>query len=435
MWNSEDDSREPVKLFVPVQAPPRRTNTDPLESHIGGHCPIVVAEEEATCDKCGNVMYLMSQLRLKAAQPHGDNDRYLCLFVCPRTECFAQLSMDKGFSSGGQGLVKCVERRLTSSSAATAPATASTPAKASWYADDRDGDEGDDDDKDDWALDGVEGTDVAVLEQAVAAMEQNLDESGRLVTAPATQQQSTRIPRAEARTNAFPCYILKAQDEPLPPRPMLEEDDVGLAESDEKIRNMLARYMAEEDDEDILAALRGSDIGGGSGKAAEEDERLSEEDRILRGFQDRLRRLPRQVIRYARGGAPLWSAPDKSKKSGKKVWSVPPCEHCQQARTFEFQVLPSILETLEVDNHGGNRANQTMGLDDMLTDGMNFGSIAVFACNNSACDSLTKDSFVVIQKSVDDMDSMKRPAENALPSATMAVVENLDDDDEFEPDQ
>jgi pre-rRNA-processing protein TSR4 len=394
-----------------------------------------------------------------------EKDRYVCLFVCPRTECFEQLHFDdKGFASNGQGLLKCIEQRLESfrdtanGTPTTTTTSISTPIPSSWYDDGKDdnisnhgGSDDNDNDDDDWVIDGTDGDiNVVALEKAVAAMEKSLDENGMLLPGKVhpskqsldSEHQQPITNRSEALLNEFDCYLLKEQNEPLPTRPMLEEDDVGLADSDEKIRNMLARYMAEEDDEDILAALRGTEIGGsggGSGKkvAAEEDERLSDEDRILRGFQDRLRRLPRQVVRYARGGTPLWSIPDKSKKSGKPFWNVPDCEFCGQTKKFEFQVLPSILETLDVDRVAGinnTEPAKNMGLDDLLSSGMNFGSIAVFTCDNGTCQEIKKDSSLVIQRSVDDMNSMKKPSESFLPLATMAVVENLDDDDEFELD-
>lgn len=443
MWNDDDDdaiTKPAVKLFLPIH-PARKTNLAPLESHIGGHCYIEDGSMTPLyCDHCHNSLYLMLQLKLSSSDDEGNN-RLLCLFVCPG--CFGQLEYDKGFSSGGQGLVQCVEHRVATKTASTATTeSAAAPIKSSWHTAD---DDDDDNDDDDWALDGAEGTDAMALEQAVAAMEDNLDQDGKMANQQQHYQQRAKKSMQSTvdnnsnnnQFNAFPCYMLKEQDEPLPPRPQLEEDDVGMADSDEKIRNMLARYMAEEEDEDILAALRGTEIGGGGG-VGEEDERLSDEDRILRGFQDRLRRLPRQVVRYARGGMPLWSIPDKKKKA-KHFWNVPNCECCQQPRTFECQVLPSILETLEVDKYVGNdNNNNDRGLDDMLSDGINFGSIAIFTCSNPSCRSSNDNNaepYVVIQKSVDDMTFIKRPAEGALPSATMAVVEQLDDDDEFEPDQ
>ena len=388
----------------------------------------------ATCDICQKPMYLLVQLRIKPGDGEAEkNDRFVCLFACPKEECFGQLQFDKGFSSGGQGLVKCMVRSVpvensaeVSKSAAQLPVA---PIKASWYSDDND-----------WGMNDDDNSNA--LEEAVAAMEQNLDADGALAS---LKKQSNKPSKSrekpinnETLQSGFGCYILTEQNEPLPARPMLEEDDVGIGESDEKIRNMLARYMAEEEDEDILAALQGTELGGGGGGKGEEDERLSEEDRTLRGFQDRLRRVPRQVLRYALGGMPLWSVPDKNRKTGKQLWNVPECVCCGERRMFEFQVLPSILATLDVDKLSKSRGkvmNSKQSLDEMMTNGMNFGSIAVYTCANAGCRAEWKEAAVVIQKSVDDLpEHNKQASEMDYPSATKVVVEDLDDDDEFELD-
>jgi hypothetical protein len=384
-------------------------------------------------------MYLMVQLKVSCQKDDDTNcDRYVCIFVCPNEECFRQLQFDRGFSSGGQGLFKCMERSVPVESSASTTISAHTvniATKVAWYSDDNDNKE-----EDDWGMDGDDDTNA--LERAVAAMEENLDAGGALSSLnkiPSkklfTNEKKSRS--GETLQDAFGCYLLKIQDEPLPARPIIEEDDVGMVESDEKIRNMLARYMAEEEDEDILAALRGTEFGSGGGGKGEEDERLSDEDRILRGFQDRLRRMPRQVVRYARGGLPIWSLPDRDTKTGKQVWQVPECQCCGEPRRFEFQVLPSILATLDVEKASKSQSknvNRKQALDDMLSDGMNFGSIAVFACTNAACTVESKEAYVVIQESVDDLPERREPLERDFSSATMAVVEDLDDDDEFELD-
>jgi hypothetical protein len=447
MWNDNEEVNEngdPVKLYVPVQAPPRKINTAPKDSHIGGHC--FLEGGTPSCGFCNSSMYLLVQLRLQSDQHQHQQqqqqqqkqttspvDRYLSLFACPRENCFEQLKFEKGFSSGGQGLFLGMGRNVSSEAKASSSVPAAeAPTKSSWY------DDGDDD-SNEWGVDG-EDKDEKSLEKAVAAMEINLDQDGTLKastkSSPVNQKQMSK---SDKDTGSFSCYMLKVENEPFNTRTALDEDDVGLSESDEKIRNMLARYMAEEEDEEILAAIRGTDMSGG-GKGGEEDERLSEEDRILRGFQDRLRRVPRQVVRYAPGGKPLWSVPDKNRKTGKQLWNVPACQCCGQQRRFEFQVLPSVLATLEVDKFAGSEfktGNDKVELADLLSNGMNFGSIAAFTCSDPSCQG-NNEPFVVVQKSVDDVPQKVHDAKNEVgrdvPSATMAIVEDLDDDDEFTPD-
>ena len=226
--------------------------------------------------------------------------------------------------------------------------------------------------------------------------------------------------------------MLKHQHEPLAPNKPIEEDDVGLSASDDKIRNMLARYMAEEEDEDILAALQGSTGAGGGGGMGEEDERLSEEERLLLGFQDRVRRVPRQILRYARGGQPLWSIPSTkgNAKGGEEesLWKIPTCTTCGKACTFEMQLVPSLLHVLQVDKFGGE--NPSGNINDLFATGMNWGSVAVFTCNEPDC-SATQGG-LIIQKSVDENPEMEE-REGMDFTPTMAVVEDMDDDEDFEP--
>eukprot|EP00536_Pseudo-nitzschia_multiseries_P011215 jgi/Psemu1/28219/gm1.28219_g len=443
MWNSGEDVNEcgePVELYLPVQAPPRKSNTATQDSHIGGH-NCFGESFTPCCDTCGDKMLLMVQLRLeKKASEAGEEgfERFVCVFSCPREECFGQLEFKNGFSSkGGQGILKCIEKRVPITSSGNKANAPVAPKKSSWYDDNDDG--GSDDD--DW---GMGGDDDVNLENAVAAMEKKLDEGGALVMATKktdtkTTNKSSSAP-TEALQNAFDCHLLKKQSEPRSTKSFLQdEDDVGLSENDEKIRNMLARYMAEEDDEDILAALGGANGMGGGNGAGEEDERLSEEDRVLRSFQDRQRRASRQVIRYANGGKPLWSIPEK--KSGNALWSVPPCSSSGEERKFEFQVLPSILDALAVEKYQTEMRTTTKGealaLDDLLSNGLNFGSIAVFTSSNAWSGAEEKEAYLVIQKSVDDLPA-KGNANNVrgedFSTPTMAVVEDLDDDADFEPD-
>jgi hypothetical protein len=391
-------------------------------------------------------MFMLAQLRLQFT---SEIERYLCVFSCPKEECFGQISFDKGFASsaaGVKGVVKCIEKRVPIASSETkAKVPIATPNnKSSWYDDNDNDSKNDDDDDDDWGM--RDDDENANLENAVAAMERKLDDGGAIVMTPSKKSSGKpkqALSSDEALRDAYGCYFLTKLNEPASSKSFLEdEDDVGLSESDEKIRNMLARYMAEEEDEEILAALGGTSLGSGGGNNGEEDERLSEEDRVFRSFQDRQKRAPRQVIRRASGGKPLWSIPEKNRKTKKTLWNVPASSSGDSLR-FEFQVLPSILAALKVDQHPVSQATATktpsgettMALDDLLSNGVNFGSIAVFT-DPAFEESGQQEAFVVIQKSADDLPE-RRSANNTaecLPAASMAVVEDLDDDEEFELD-
>jgi len=70
----------------------------------------------------------------------------------------------------------------------------------------------------------------------------------------------------------------------------------------------------------------------------------SPEDKQFCKFSSRIKRNPDQVLRYNRGGEPLWISshhiPNKD--------DIPCCEYCGQHRQFEFQVSIESLHYLVV---------------------------------------------------------------------------------------
>ena len=90
----------------------------------------------------------------------------------------------------------------------------------------------------------------------------------------------------------------------------------------------------------------------------------------LSRFHLRLRRSgPTQVMRYSRdaGAAPLW--PSVTHAPEHTARTVPPCPRCGAPRTFEFQILPQIINHLKVDSE--------------LHSAADFGSAAVYTCSKS----------------------------------------------------
>jgi pre-rRNA-processing protein TSR4 len=483
MWEDGFDISEEgkrVKLYKPSQgssgssgkkSPPKN-----VQSYIGGYASGELPAPQCVCNQ---PMFLLLELNLEKCQKADGTmlvDRKLQVFGCPRAECFGQLKFaDDGFSSGGEGIMACRSTETASSVKKIAPVGA--PVKSAWYSNSNSGGGGNggaeasaESDNNGWGMDedGNNDDDDDDLERAVAAMEVNNADSTKpkaTIPKPKTSSNSTNPNVAtqkngESSLHAFDCYALTAFDEPDAPMQQMEEDDVGVGAgglssiSDEKVRNMLARYMAEEEDEMILAALKGTPegaaAGGNGGDFWEPDERLSLRDRVLLGFQDRINRNPRQVVRYAPGGVPMWSIPTEipsppNNTSNKKSTTaqpmengrhVPRCPGCGSARIFEVQLLPSSLHVLEVDQYSGESSDSSKpqsGINALLSTGMNWGSVAMYTC--PACPLGTHDEHLVIQKSVDEMPDCAEDEEREMPTeVTMAVMEDLDDDADFEPD-
>ncbi|XP_059483474.1 programmed cell death protein 2 [Neocloeon triangulifer] len=86
------------------------------------------------------------------------------------------------------------------------------------------------------------------------------------------------------------------------------------------------------------------------------------EDQIFKKFKKRISEMPKQILRYEKDGTPLWVC------GINQPTSIPPCEYCGNERTFEFQVLPQMLNYLSLDQVGKS---------------IDWGTLAVFTCKNS----------------------------------------------------
>ncbi|RKP11840.1 programmed cell death protein 2, partial [Piptocephalis cylindrospora] len=105
---------------------------------------------------------------------------------------------------------------------------------------------------------------------------------------------------------------------------------------------------------ELLQRMRISEINEDPAMAdAVEDaeDSATEVDPAFLIFQDRVSRSPDQVLRYGRteygmpSGQPLWLSDLGKPVEGK---DIPACERCKAPRTFEFQILPQILNHLGI---------------------------------------------------------------------------------------
>ncbi|XP_033107357.1 programmed cell death protein 2-like [Anneissia japonica] len=90
-----------------------------------------------------------------------------------------------------------------------------------------------------------------------------------------------------------------------------------------------------------------------------------EEDKQFRKFKEKTEMEPEQVLRYQRGGQPLWVSSEGQPKES----DIPKC-HCGANRQFEFQILPQLLVYMNVDS---------------IQDSIDWGTLLIYTCSNS-CD-------------------------------------------------
>ncbi|KAJ3400893.1 Programmed cell death protein 2 [Chytridiales sp. JEL 0842] len=131
----------------------------------------------------------------------------------------------------------------------------------------------------------------------------------------------------------------------------------------------------------------GDDDRDGATKKEEDDDADVEEtevdvDKAFLKFQKRVDLEPEQVLRYARfqpntgTETPLWAA-DAGKLD---PIEVPACPHCSSPRTFEFQIMPQLLNYLSID-HKDPKA-------------LDWGVVVVYSCS-AHCQPRREDGEVV----------------------------------------
>ncbi|XP_053316150.1 programmed cell death protein 2 [Spea bombifrons] len=89
----------------------------------------------------------------------------------------------------------------------------------------------------------------------------------------------------------------------------------------------------------------------------------SKEDAVFNNFKKRIAAEPEQILRYCKGGDPLWISAQNVPKQN----DIPNCL-CGAKRIFEFQVMPQLLNHLQVDS---------------LTESIDWGTLAIFTCSDN----------------------------------------------------
>ncbi|NXS12002.1 PDCD2 protein, partial [Neodrepanis coruscans] len=87
----------------------------------------------------------------------------------------------------------------------------------------------------------------------------------------------------------------------------------------------------------------------------------TEEDKIFQMFKEQVAAEPEQIIRYCRGGeGPVWV----SSENRPEEKDIPNCL-CGAKRIFEFQIMPQLLNHLQVDSLG---------------ESIDWGTLVVYTC-------------------------------------------------------
>ncbi|XP_076440718.1 programmed cell death protein 2-like [Babylonia areolata] len=148
----------------------------------------------------------------------------------------------------------------------------------------------------------------------------------------------------------FPEFDLEMEEEDYTPDKSVKDEEQALQEYEQCVSAMSTHQAADTQFSDQEL----------EGMATQE----SEDDKQFKKFKKRVALYQDQVLRYCKGGEPLWV----SIKHQAKEADIPDCS-CGAPRQFEFQVMPQLLNYLGVDDKDGNS--------------LDWGTLCVYTCRDS----------------------------------------------------
>ncbi|XP_077568777.1 programmed cell death protein 2 [Stigmatopora nigra] len=89
----------------------------------------------------------------------------------------------------------------------------------------------------------------------------------------------------------------------------------------------------------------------------------TEDMKVFQRFKKKIASEPQQVLRYSRGGSPLWVSSQHIPSDA----DIPQCP-CGAKRIFEFQVMPQLLNSLHVDSTDAS---------------IDWGTLCIYSCSSS----------------------------------------------------
>lgn len=163
---------------------------------------------------------------------------------------------------------------------------------------------------------------------------------------------------------------------------VVEESDLCEDKDLDHAQELLREYEKRE----------GVAVGGLEGASRTEEERYEKTsarhgDAVFSRFMKTICVCPQQILRYHRGGKPLFI----SEPPSNTAQLIPPCASCSGPRTFELQLMPALVSLLQRKD-GGSETE------------LEFGTVLVYTCTNSCWSSgshAAVDEFCFVQTDPD----------------------------------
>ncbi|XP_041852999.1 programmed cell death protein 2-like [Melanotaenia boesemani] len=316
----------------------------------------VISRHFPRCRRCGATLAHVVQVYcpLEGSPFH----RNLHLFACLRAECSGQSECWTILRSQSAD----VEVAAAQTRTRRTPPQEAAPSTTDWC-----------DGADDWGMEGEESGDArGGLEQTskVLHAEKNPQMS---VTDISSQFQVLSLAQLKDIPVFRPFFISVVEESDL------RGEDGYLEHAQELLRDYEKREGV------AVGQLEESRAGGGEEKY--EKTRPKHGDAAFCRFMKTISLCPEQILRYCRGGKPLFI----SKPPSNMAELVSACSSCGGPRTFELQLMPALVSLLQ-GKDGGSETE------------LEFGTVLVYTCTNSCWtsgSSLALEEFCYVQTDPD----------------------------------
>ncbi|KAM9854200.1 programmed cell death protein 2-like [Aulostomus maculatus] len=295
-----------------------------LTNKVGGRpdwLPLL-SHQSPGCGRCGAPLALVVQVYcpLEASPYH----RNIHLFACPGPECSGRAECWRALRS--QGL---------EAAGRPAPVQEAPLAATDWC-----------ESADDWGPEedgwSAGSTQPAECTDPVASHVAGEDDAS-------SRLQSLRLDDLQTPAVFCPFFIS-----------VVEESDLGGKEDElAHAQELLREYERRE-------GLVVAELEGGGGEEKYEKTSAHHGDAVFSRFMKKISLCPQQILRYCRGGEPLFISLPPSNLAQQ----VQLCSACGGARTFELQLMPALVSLLRGVGGSGEA-------------GLEFGTVLVYTCSSS----------------------------------------------------
>ncbi|XP_026166371.1 programmed cell death protein 2-like isoform X2 [Mastacembelus armatus] len=313
---------------------PNRHRSSYQTNKVGGHPDWLpgISRQCPRCGCCGAPLAHVVQVYcpLDASPSH----RNLHLFACLRAECSGRAESWRALRS------QALDARVTAATTATMPAPAQeAPLPLTAWCDAAD----------DWGME--EGGDGSGGAEEAAASSEAEDGPALSEQDVSSGLQGLCLEESQEGVPVFRSFFIG----------VVEESDLRGEDDDlTRARELLRQY---ERREGVAAGQLCSSEGGDSGEKYEKT-RARHGDAVFSRFMKKISWCPQQILRYCRGGKPLFI----SELSSNLDQMLSTCGSCGGSRTFELQLMPALVSMLQREDCSAE---------------LEFGTVLVYTCTNS----------------------------------------------------